>query len=183
MIARRGVAHGSGLGKVRWVVERTFAWLHQFKRLRVRSEDPRRFEEGFRAAMRSLADSGRALETNTRRLWPWIPQWWTEEGGRAITFGSDAHEPEAVADNFPEAVAIVEFFGFRPGRRAEDIWTLQRSLSVSTVPVSGVSGSHLAGGGSWGSVEMWPGVTRHAPIRRRMQSMSTVLVYPQVRRI
>ncbi len=38
MIARRGVAHGSGLGKVRWVVERTFAWLHQFKRLRVRSE-------------------------------------------------------------------------------------------------------------------------------------------------
>lgn len=37
MIARRGVAHGSGLGKVRWVVERTFAWLHQFKRLRVRS--------------------------------------------------------------------------------------------------------------------------------------------------
>lgn len=37
-IARRGVAHGSGLGKVRWVVERTFAWLHQFKRLRVRSE-------------------------------------------------------------------------------------------------------------------------------------------------
>ena len=38
MIARRGVAHGSGLGKVRWVVERTFAWLHQFKRLCVRSE-------------------------------------------------------------------------------------------------------------------------------------------------
>ncbi|WP_369678839.1 IS5 family transposase [Saccharomonospora viridis] len=38
MIARRGAAHGSGLGKVRWVVERTFAWLHQFKRLRTRSE-------------------------------------------------------------------------------------------------------------------------------------------------
>ncbi|WP_228525495.1 MULTISPECIES: IS5 family transposase [Nocardiaceae] len=37
-IARRGAAHGSGLGKVRWVVERTFAWLHQFKRLRTRSE-------------------------------------------------------------------------------------------------------------------------------------------------
>ncbi len=30
MIARRGIAHGSGLGKVRWVVERAFAWLHQF---------------------------------------------------------------------------------------------------------------------------------------------------------
>jgi transposase len=34
-IARRGVAHGSGLGKVRWVVERTFAWLHAFRRLRI----------------------------------------------------------------------------------------------------------------------------------------------------
>ncbi|MFD7084469.1 IS5 family transposase [Streptomyces sp. NPDC059918] len=37
-IARRGVAHGSRLGKTRWVVERTFAWLHQFKRLRIRYE-------------------------------------------------------------------------------------------------------------------------------------------------
>ncbi|GAA2267146.1 hypothetical protein GCM10010145_47000 [Streptomyces ruber] len=37
-IARRGVAHGSGLGTVRWVVEGTFAWLHQFKRLRIRHE-------------------------------------------------------------------------------------------------------------------------------------------------
>lgn len=35
-IARRGTPHGSGLGKTRWVVERTFAWLHQFKRLRIR---------------------------------------------------------------------------------------------------------------------------------------------------
>ena len=37
-IARRGVAHGSGLGKQRWVVERGFAWLHAFKRLRTRYE-------------------------------------------------------------------------------------------------------------------------------------------------
>ena len=37
-IARRGTPHGSGLVAVRWVVERTFAWLHQFKRLRVRYE-------------------------------------------------------------------------------------------------------------------------------------------------
>ncbi|QEV50255.1 transposase [Streptomyces vinaceus] len=37
-IARRGFAHGPGLGKVRWVVERAFAWLHQFKRLRTRYE-------------------------------------------------------------------------------------------------------------------------------------------------
>jgi transposase len=35
-IARRNSEHGSGLGRVRWVVERTFAWLHHFKRLLVR---------------------------------------------------------------------------------------------------------------------------------------------------
>jgi transposase len=35
-IARCGVAHGSSLGKIRWVVERGFAWLHAFKRLRTR---------------------------------------------------------------------------------------------------------------------------------------------------
>ena len=32
-IARKRTAHGSGLGKVRWVVERTFAWLNRFRRL------------------------------------------------------------------------------------------------------------------------------------------------------
>lgn len=37
-IARRGTAHGSGLGKTRWVIERPFAWTHQFKRLRIRYE-------------------------------------------------------------------------------------------------------------------------------------------------
>jgi hypothetical protein len=42
---------------------------------------------------------------------------------RAVTFGSDAHVLEALADNFPEAMAMVEHFGFRPGRRPEDFWT------------------------------------------------------------
>ncbi|MFF8196568.1 IS5 family transposase [Streptomyces bobili] len=37
-IARRGTRHGSGLGVCRWVVERTFAWLRGFRRLRVRWE-------------------------------------------------------------------------------------------------------------------------------------------------
>jgi transposase len=40
-IARRRTGHGSGLGKERWVVERTISWLHQFRRLRIRWErDP-----------------------------------------------------------------------------------------------------------------------------------------------
>ena len=41
VIAQRRTEHGSGLGRERWVVERTFAWLHQFRRLRIRWErDP-----------------------------------------------------------------------------------------------------------------------------------------------
>jgi transposase len=35
-IPKRGAAHGSGLGKVRWVVERTISWLKGLRRLRVR---------------------------------------------------------------------------------------------------------------------------------------------------
>ena len=35
-LAKRRTPHGSGLGKYRWVVERTLAWLHQFRRLRIR---------------------------------------------------------------------------------------------------------------------------------------------------
>lgn len=35
-IARRKTAHGSGLGKTRWVVERTIAWIKGLRRMRVR---------------------------------------------------------------------------------------------------------------------------------------------------
>lgn len=38
VIARRGHDHGSGLGKVRWVIERTLGWLHWPRRLRTRWE-------------------------------------------------------------------------------------------------------------------------------------------------
>jgi transposase len=38
VIARRQTDHGSGLGRYRWVVERTFAWLHNLKRLLIRYE-------------------------------------------------------------------------------------------------------------------------------------------------
>ena len=37
-IAHRFTEHGSGLGRYRWVVERTLSWLHQFRRLRIRFE-------------------------------------------------------------------------------------------------------------------------------------------------
>jgi transposase len=35
-LARRETPHGSGLGKVRWVVERTISWLKGLRRMRIR---------------------------------------------------------------------------------------------------------------------------------------------------
>lgn len=84
--------------------------------------DPRPLEEELRGAMRAIAASGRALEINTRRLRPWIPQWWAEEGGEAISFGSDSHTPLALAANFPEAMAMADWAGFRPGRDPRELW-------------------------------------------------------------
>lgn len=46
-IARRYTEHGSGLGKTRWVVERSIAWLHQFRRLRIRYERRPEIHEAF----------------------------------------------------------------------------------------------------------------------------------------
>ena len=37
LIARRGEGY-RGLGRLRWVVERTLAWLNRFRRLRIRYE-------------------------------------------------------------------------------------------------------------------------------------------------
>jgi len=36
VIARRGIDHGSSLGKIRWVVERTISWFKGLRRLRIR---------------------------------------------------------------------------------------------------------------------------------------------------
>ncbi len=38
LITRRGTEHGSGPGTQRWLVERAFAHLHWFRRLRIRRE-------------------------------------------------------------------------------------------------------------------------------------------------
>jgi transposase len=48
-IARRQTEHGSGLGRVGWVLERTFAWLHHFKRLLVRYDRRHKIHEAFLA--------------------------------------------------------------------------------------------------------------------------------------
>ncbi|MBU2668384.1 PHP domain-containing protein [Actinoplanes bogorensis] len=86
--------------------------------------EPGDFEPEFRHALRCLADGGRTLEVNTRLpLHPQIVAWWREEGGRTVSFGSDAHLPAAVGGGFREAAHMVEAHGFRPGREAHDFWT------------------------------------------------------------
>ena len=47
VLAKRLTAHGSGRGRWRWVVERTFAWLSQFRRLRVRYDKRADIHEAF----------------------------------------------------------------------------------------------------------------------------------------
>src|SRR5471030_1023545 len=47
VLAKRRTEHGSGLGKYRWVVERTHALCHNFHRLRIRYERLAKIHEAF----------------------------------------------------------------------------------------------------------------------------------------
>ncbi|MFD0404124.1 histidinol-phosphatase HisJ family protein [Kitasatospora sp. NPDC127116] len=82
------------------------------------------YQEEYRAVLRALASSGRALEVNTGGPWPAdnVLRWWREEGGEAVSFGSDSHEPSTVGQNFALAAAMVESVGFRPGKHPIDFW-------------------------------------------------------------
>ncbi len=85
--------------------------------------DPVAFEDEFRHALRLTAQSGRAMEVNTRLpLHPTVLTWWHDEGGDAITFGSDAHLPDFVGHGFREATQMAEAHGFRPGKSPYDLW-------------------------------------------------------------
>ncbi len=84
----------------------------------------REFEPEYRAVFAALAASGRALEINTSSpLWSaTLMRWWYQEGGSAVSFGSDAHQPLRVGARFDLAVDVVEAAGFRPGRDPHDFW-------------------------------------------------------------
>jgi histidinol-phosphatase (PHP family) len=93
--------------------------------------DEEAFEEEYRAVLRALATSGRALEVNTSRameaprgLCPGLVplRWWRQAGGEAITFGSDAHSPVHLAAGFAIAVEVAEAAGFRRGSDPLDLW-------------------------------------------------------------
>ena len=66
-IARRGMDSSAHLGRHRWVVERSFAWLAQFRRLGMRYE--RRVD--LHLALTTLACAVICLR-QIRRLCPWL---------------------------------------------------------------------------------------------------------------
>jgi transposase len=65
-LAKRNTEHGSGLGRWRWVVERTFAWLNQFRRLRIRYEKRADIHEAF-LALGSILICWRFLDGQSAR--------------------------------------------------------------------------------------------------------------------
>ena len=79
------------------------------------------FSQDYRQVLALLAAKGKALEINTRvPLHRDIVRWWHDLKGPAITFASDAHRPDNVADGFKEAVA--EAAGFAPSPDSLGLW-------------------------------------------------------------
>jgi histidinol-phosphatase (PHP family) len=91
-----------------------------------RPYDERTFETEYRAVLSALAASDRVLEVNTKSplVSAELVGWWREAGGRAVSFGSDAHQPWRVGDKFKLAVDVVEAAGFRAGRDRFDFWRI-----------------------------------------------------------
>lgn len=91
-----------------------------------REED---FEEQLRAILAEAARRDIVLEVNTTRGSVLCPSqtvlgWWREAGGRAVSFGSDAHEPSRIASGFEAASHVVEAAGFKPASEPTALWRL-----------------------------------------------------------
>ena len=85
------------------------------------------YEDEIRAILRAAARTGRVLEVNTTRgrtLCPDIVvvRWWREVGGQAVQYGSDAHQPDLVAEGFELATQMVQAAGFKPARDPMALW-------------------------------------------------------------
>lgn len=85
------------------------------------------YEAEIRAILRAAARTGRVLEVNTTRGHTLCPdltvvRWWHELGGQAVQYGSDAHQPDKVAEGFKVATQMVESAGFRPAKDPLSLW-------------------------------------------------------------
>ena len=93
--------------------------------------DACRFEGEFRKVLRAAARREVALEINTTRGGaverylcpaPAVLNWWREEGGRAVSFGSDAHSPGYVGRGFDTATELARSAGFEPQVDPNSFW-------------------------------------------------------------
>ena len=82
--------------------------------------DPTRYEGLIRPVLQNCIARGIALELNTwsvrratRRITPApeILRWYKEMGGKRVTLGSDAHQPERITQDFDTAVATLREAG------------------------------------------------------------------------
>jgi histidinol-phosphatase (PHP family) len=89
------------------------------------------FEPEVRAVLVAAKRRGRVLEVNTtrndggeQRFCPGrkVLSWWYEVGGEAVSFGSDAHDPEKIGAGFELATQIVEAAGFKPAKDPMALW-------------------------------------------------------------
>ncbi|MFJ4632885.1 transposase, partial [Streptomyces sp. NPDC088847] len=71
VIARRDTPHRSGLGVHRWVVERTFAWLHGFRRLHIRRQGRTDIHKAFLTLACCLITRRQVLSLTCPTLAPW----------------------------------------------------------------------------------------------------------------
>jgi histidinol-phosphatase (PHP family) len=89
-----------------------------------REED---YKEEIRAVLSAAARTGRVLEVNTTRgdkLCPdlTVVRWWRDLGGQAVSYGSDAHQPDKVAGGFELATQMVQAAGFKPAKDPMALW-------------------------------------------------------------
>lgn len=93
-----------------------------------REED---FEGEIRAILVAAKKRGLVLEANTtrgeggeQRFCPGMKvlRWWHEVGGEAVSFGSDAHDPDRIAGGFELATEIVQAAGFKPSQDPMALW-------------------------------------------------------------
>jgi histidinol-phosphatase (PHP family) len=93
--------------------------------------DEAAFEEEFRTVLRAAARRGLALEVNTTRgghpvrylcPGPIVLGWWLEEGGQAVSPGSDAHSPENLGAGLAHALKVVREAGFERKDASSGFW-------------------------------------------------------------
>lgn len=85
--------------------------------------DLEEFESDIRLVLRTLARADKIMEFNTRiPLDARVVGWWRQEGGKGVSFASDAHKPEAVGNGFMEAAEVARAAGFKPGADLFDFW-------------------------------------------------------------